>query len=70
MVWCRPEGAAENPDAEIGQDWDEDPQSLSNQPGAGGTAEGNAPESGSFSPELFGEDEVRFQICSDLSLEC
>ena len=54
---------AEN-DAKMGQDWDEDPESLfRSQELTANTAEvssGEVDGGESFSPELFGEDEVRW----------
>jgi hypothetical protein len=51
----------------MGQEWDEDPDSMINQsaPAAAQAAEADssstvvADDDGSFSPELFDEDEVR-----------
>ena len=46
----------------MGEEWDEDPASMINQsaPAAARAAEADsADDDGSFSPELFDEDEVR-----------
>mgnify|MGYP003327601707 CR=1 FL=1 len=57
----RPEGE----EGSMGQEWDEDPESMINQsaPAAAKAAETDsssavADDDGSFSPELFDEDEV------------
>ena len=62
----------------MGQDWDEDPESLINQSADGSAAAAAEQEAsnaaaaedddGSFSPELFDEDEVR--PCPFLCNEC
>jgi hypothetical protein len=71
---CRPEGE----EGSMGQDWDEDPESLINQSADGSAAAAAEQEAsnaaaaedddGSFSPELFDEDEVR--PCPFLCNEC
>lgn len=56
----RPEGE----EGRMGQEWDEDPESMINKsaPAAAQAPEtdsNGAEDDGSFSPELFDEDEVR-----------